>query len=263
MTNIKSAAAAVASLRATMRLVIALLWALAPRYLQAGDAPALRTWLRAFGDRDLAARPALAVTAAAYHLAEGRRDEAERSTNAAARALEADAHGSELTAAIALLRACIARGGIADMGDEAARAADLTPADGAAQAPARLLMGVAHHLGGDRAAARTLLEDAAGRAAGTAPAVAALAHAQLALLAAEADDWSAAAHASSWSRSRRRPRHARSCSPCRRWPPRTAATSPALGATPPTASGCSPRSPAMRRGWPRRCWCGWRARRSA
>jgi LuxR family transcriptional regulator, maltose regulon positive regulatory protein len=170
-----------------------LLWALAPRYLQAGDGAALGTWLRAFGDGDLAAHPALALAAAAHHLAQGRRDQAERSTNAAARALEHDAEAGEMAAAIVLLRACIARDGVARMGEEAARAARLTPADGAAQAPARLLMGVAHHLDGDRPAARTLLEDAAGSAAG-APVVAALARAQLALLAAEADDWDGAAH---------------------------------------------------------------------
>jgi ATP/maltotriose-dependent transcriptional regulator MalT len=171
-----------------------LLWALAPRYLQVGDVAALGTWLRAFGDGDLAAHPALALTSATYHLAEGRRDHAERSANAAARALDADAHDNEMVAAIVLLRACIARDGVARMGEEAARAARLTPADGAGQAPARLLMGVAHHLGGDRPAAHALLADAAGRAAGGAPVVAALAHAQLVLLAVDADDWDGAAH---------------------------------------------------------------------
>jgi LuxR family maltose regulon positive regulatory protein len=169
-----------------------LLWALAPRYLQAGDGAALDAWLRAFGEGDLAAHPPLALTAAARHLAQGRRDQAERSIDAAARTLD-DADGGGMAAAIVLLRACSARDGVVRMGEDAARAARLAPADSAVQAPARLLMGAAHHLDGDRPAARTLLADAAGRAAG-APLVAALAHAQLALLAAEADDWDGAAH---------------------------------------------------------------------
>jgi LuxR family maltose regulon positive regulatory protein len=168
-----------------------LLWALVPRYLQTGDGAALDEWLRAFGEGDLAAHPALALTAAAHHLAQGRRDQAERCTDAAAAAVD-DVEAGGMVAAIVLLRACIARDGVARMGEDAARAARLAPADGAAQAPARLLMGVAHHLEGDRPAARMLLEDAAESAIG-APVVAALAHAQLALLAAEADDWDGAA----------------------------------------------------------------------
>jgi LuxR family maltose regulon positive regulatory protein len=171
-----------------------LLWALAPRYLQCGNGAALATWLRAFGDSDLGEHPALALTAAAHHLVEGRRDHAERSADAAARALDAETDRNDMVAAIVLLRACIARDGVARMGEEAARAARLTAADGAAQAPARLLMGIAHHLRGDRQAAHTLLEDAVGRATGSAPVVAALAHAQLALLAAEGDNWDGAAH---------------------------------------------------------------------
>ena len=58
---------------------------------------------------------------------------------------------------------------------------------------ADFIEGVAHQLDGDGARARELLESGARRAQGEAPIVAASCHAQLALLAVEADDWEDAA----------------------------------------------------------------------
>jgi LuxR family maltose regulon positive regulatory protein len=58
---------------------------------------------------------------------------------------------------------------------------------------ATLLQGIARHLAGERGAARSLLERAVRREPGALPLVLAAGHAQLALLAAEAEDWDAAA----------------------------------------------------------------------
>jgi LuxR family maltose regulon positive regulatory protein len=77
------------------------------------------------------------------------------------------------------------------MGADAARA---LPLDGPAGALALLLHGVARHLTGDRDRARRPLEDAGRAARRSAPAVAALARAQLALLAFERADADAATH---------------------------------------------------------------------
>jgi LuxR family maltose regulon positive regulatory protein len=162
----------------------ALLWALTPRTLAEGRGASLAGWLEAFTDTQRRAHPRIALAIAAYHVAEGRGDHAERALQAI--------QGED--AAVALLRACIARSGAQQMGDDAARASGLIGADEPAQSLARLLMGVAHQLTGDREAARQALEDALRRAVGDVPVVVALCHAQLALLAADGGDWDGAAH---------------------------------------------------------------------
>ena len=159
-----------------------LLWSLAPRYAGDGRAALLGAWLEPFRDRERAARPELALTAAAYHLAEGRRDHAEQALDSAERA-------AAPAAAVAMLRACIARSGAGRMGEDAARACALIPADSPWQSLGLLLRGVSRHLAGERDAARALLEQGDRRAAGRIPVVSAVGRAQLALLAAEADEW--------------------------------------------------------------------------
>jgi LuxR family maltose regulon positive regulatory protein len=149
----------------------ALLWSLAPSYVCDGRAPALGRRLAPFGDRDLASHPEMALTASAYHLAEGRRADAER-------VLATVPDGPEL----ALMHACIARDGVTQMGAAAARGRAVAPA------LALLLEGVARHLTGDRDGARGLLQDGLRQAAGRIPAVAALCHTQLALLALDSHD---------------------------------------------------------------------------
>ncbi|RKQ87033.1 LuxR family maltose regulon positive regulatory protein [Solirubrobacter pauli] len=95
-------------------------------------------------------------------------------------------------AAVALLRACLAQHGLEDMAADAAQARTLLPPWSPWHALALLLAGVAAHLGGDADAAAPLLEEAADRA-DELPVVAALAHAQLALTAADRDAWDEAA----------------------------------------------------------------------
>jgi LuxR family maltose regulon positive regulatory protein len=162
-----------------------LLWAVAPRYLAEGRGARLAEWLGAFTDTQRRAHPEIALTTAAYHVSEGRGDHAER-------ALEALPEADE--AAVAMLRACIARHGARQMGEDAARASALAAPDGVAQSLGRLLTGVAAQLTGERDTARGRLEDGARRAAGDLPVVAALCHAQLALVAADTGDWDAAVH---------------------------------------------------------------------
>jgi len=173
-----------------------LLWGLAPAYAGTGRAGDLGRWLAPFSASELAAHPALALSAACHHLAAGRRDQAERTAEAAARALPAGDEGAELTAGALTVRAAIAREGMRQMGEDAARACALAPAGSAWQSAGLYLEGVARHLGGEREAAQRLLEDGARRAITEVHVVEALCHAQLALMATEDDDWEAAhAHA--------------------------------------------------------------------
>jgi LuxR family transcriptional regulator, maltose regulon positive regulatory protein len=164
-----------------------LLWALAPRAIAEGREASLGVWLEAFSDRQRCAHPVLALSSAAFHVSQGRRDHAER-------VLQAVPDEHEPHAAVAMLRACIARDGAVRMGEDAEQACALAAPDSAAQGLGRLLMGVARHLTGDGAAARVLLEDAARRTVGRINAVAALAYTQLALIAVDDGDWDGAAH---------------------------------------------------------------------
>jgi LuxR family maltose regulon positive regulatory protein len=171
------------------------LWALVPGETAAGRGERVGAWLRPFGPRELTAHPELAMSAAALHLAEGRREEAERWTTAADTAARRVARGPGRTASLALLRACAGSAGAAAMGADSARAAALM-GPGRWHALATLLQGIARHLQGDRAAARSLLERAVRPEPGAVPLVLAAGHAQLALLDADAGDWEAAdAHA--------------------------------------------------------------------
>ena len=163
-----------------------LLWSVAGEHAAGGRLDAIDRWLARFADREIAASPRLALSAALHRAAAGRRDEAERWANAAERALGDAAPGE---AGLPLVRAMIARDGIARMGEDAARAYALDADDGHWRAAARLLEGVAHHLTGDAGRARAELEEGARRSAHGAPAVHALCLAQLALAALEQAEW--------------------------------------------------------------------------
>jgi LuxR family transcriptional regulator, maltose regulon positive regulatory protein len=169
-----------------------LLWSLAPGYASEGRTPILGSWLTAFRDGERAAHPALALSAAAYHLAEGRIDDAERAAEAAQRALADAPEGDALEAAVPLLLACTGRRGAAQIGEDAAAADRLLAPASVARGVASLLIGVAHHLTGDREAAAERLAEGASRSAGSLPLVNALCHTQLALLAVDESDWDAA-----------------------------------------------------------------------
>jgi LuxR family maltose regulon positive regulatory protein len=165
-----------------------LLWALAPRAAARGRAGEVGRWLERLPSAQLREQPELALTAAAWHLAGARRDEAEHWGEAAERALGAGDVEGEPAAAAAMVRACVAREGMDAMARDAARARTLTTRGGAWLGLADLLEGVARHLSGEPAEAEPLLEEGVRRASGEAPIVAAACHAQLALLAVDGGD---------------------------------------------------------------------------
>ena len=187
-----------------------LLWAMTLPAAAGRRSDSLEPWLSRFDERTVASEPTLALTAATHHLLAGRRAAAERALDAAERALPHPTRGDpapdvaaptshdprEDVLAAVLLRACIARDGLADMAAHAARArAELAPWS-PWQALALLLTGVAAHLAGDDTSVAAVLEEAADRAGDRLPLVAALAHAQLALVDADREAWDdAAVHA--------------------------------------------------------------------
>jgi LuxR family maltose regulon positive regulatory protein len=175
-----------------LRLAGRIAWAHAPRCAAHGRVEPLGEWLDAVRESASSDDAGLALTAAVHHLLSGRRRAACAAADVAAHLLDRD----RLTgghAAVALLRGCLAPSGLAAAAEDAARARALLPADSPWHALALLVLGVAQHLDGDAEAAGATLDEAGGRAAGHLPVVAATAHAQRALLAAEAEDWDEAA----------------------------------------------------------------------
>jgi ATP/maltotriose-dependent transcriptional regulator MalT len=170
-----------------------LLWSVAPGCAALGSARAICECLEPFSPAEMRAHPGLALSAAAYHLAEGRRDKAEHWADVAALAPNLAGDAGELAGSLAMVRACLASRGMTPMGRDAARACANAPLDGSWQSVGRLLRGVAHQLTGEPDTAQECLEEGARLAGTEVPIVAALCHAQLALLAVHADDWGDAA----------------------------------------------------------------------
>jgi LuxR family maltose regulon positive regulatory protein len=152
----------------------------------------VRRWLSSFTSDEIATHPTLALAAAHSHLARGELDAALRWESSARRALHETPPGKRsaaLEAGVAILRAAIAGDGVIRMGEDAARARELVPEDSPARSICCLLAGVASHLTGDRDGAQRSLEEGVRRAAVAAPNVQTLCLAQLALIAAEREDW--------------------------------------------------------------------------
>jgi LuxR family maltose regulon positive regulatory protein len=170
-----------------------LLWPLVPARVGAGHAADIGEWLAPFSAKALSSHPALALSAAMYHLAEGRLDAAQRAEQDAAGALDAGTTTAELAAGLTMVRAWLARDGARCMGQDAAVACAEHHDDSAWQSLGSYVAGVASHLTGDRDGARARLEDGARRAGAEAVVVEAMCRAQLALLAIELDGWEAAA----------------------------------------------------------------------
>ena len=249
-----------------VRLAGRIAWAHAPRAAAAGRGAQIGEWLAPIRECAPSGDAALALTAAVHHLVTGSRRAACASTDTAERLLEHDplAGGD---AAVALLRACLDPAGPVDALADASRARERLRHDSPWQALALLVLGIAHHLRGDRESAGPLLDDAAGRAGAALPVIAAAAHAQLAVLAVEDEDWDEAAHRAREARARdpvdRAGRaRARSCRRSRPWSPRIAARSRRRATTPPTRTGCSPPARTFRRGSSARRTSGSPARRS-
>ena len=166
-----------------------LLWAAAPDHLFAGRDAEVRQWLERFSREQIAAHPALALTAAASHLAAGERDLAEHWAAIAAHGLGDDLDASPLAMGVIALRAAVARDGVAAMARDAATVRDGVAEDSPWRSLSCLLRGVAEHLGGEPTAARALLEEGARHGAIAAPCIQVLCLAQLTLLALDDGDW--------------------------------------------------------------------------
>jgi LuxR family maltose regulon positive regulatory protein len=164
-----------------------LLWTVAPTHVLEGRNAKVRRWLEPFSGEQIGAHPALALTAAASHLATGDRDLVEHWADAAERGLGEPAAPS-LRAGVAVMRAAVARNGVDQMARDAARAYELSDSDSPWLSLCCLLRGVAAHLGGRPDEAQTHLEEGARRGAIAAPSIQVLCLAQLALLAVEDGD---------------------------------------------------------------------------
>jgi LuxR family maltose regulon positive regulatory protein len=181
-----------------------LLWANALRYTWNVHDDAIRGWLACFTDEQTASYAPLALVAATAHVSAGDRDVAEHWTDAAACALRAAPpreRTASLEAGIAVLRAAIARDGLARMRDEAARAYALEAEDSPWRSLHCQLEGTARHLLGDRARAGTLLQEGSRRGVVVAPAISAMCLAQLALFELDAGHHHEAATLASRARS--------------------------------------------------------------
>jgi LuxR family maltose regulon positive regulatory protein len=167
-----------------------LLWAHLWRYVRHGRNATVQRWLDLFTDEEIAGQPALALVAASSQLVAGNRGAAEHWTGVASRGLEREGESaSSLEAGVAIMRAGIATGGMADITPCADIAYGLLQDDSPGRAVSRLLTGVASYLIGERETALTQLEEGARRGAVAAPHVQAVCLAQLALLAIDEGDW--------------------------------------------------------------------------
>ena len=167
-----------------------LLWRTAAARVLDGRGSDVRVRLDRFTPEQIAAQPALALTAAAWHLAVGERDLLEHWTAAAEHRLEGSGSGdASLAAGVDTMRAAVCRDDIDKMLRDAERGYERSPEDSPWRALCCLLRGVGTHLQGDAGRARPDLEEGARRGAISAPSVQALCLAQLALLAIDAGDW--------------------------------------------------------------------------
>ncbi len=169
-----------------------LLWTEVPSCVMRGCNATMQRWLGMFTETQIASSAHLAVAAAHSRLVMGDLPAAEHwaNTASAARPPEPHADGPDsLSAAIAIIHAAAARHGVARAGEEAARAYELVDGASPWRAICCLLGGVSDHLAGEHVRARQTLREGAIRGAVGAPYVETLCLSQLALMAAEEEDW--------------------------------------------------------------------------
>jgi LuxR family transcriptional regulator, maltose regulon positive regulatory protein len=176
---------------ADVRSAADLLWSVAADHVMQGRHAIVGRWLEPFTADQIAQHVPLALAAATSELATGDRDRIEHWCSSAERGIGSDRSGGPATghaAVTVLLRAVVARDGLARMRQDAAAASEGLDDDAPWQPLCLLLQGVADHLTGDRDRARAQLEEGARRAAVAAPAVQVLCLAQLGVLAFDEDD---------------------------------------------------------------------------
>jgi LuxR family maltose regulon positive regulatory protein len=161
--------------------------------MYAGHGDLLERWLGSFQEHDFLRHPPLAVIGAWIHLLHGRAEPAEHLADIVERAVfEGDPGDGSATfqSSRAILRAVMVRNGPQDMLENARFAVDNEPPGSPWRANALLLLGSAHRLVGDDAAADAALAEAVGAGA---MAGAMAAWASRAGLAIARRDWGAAA----------------------------------------------------------------------
>lgn len=171
-----------------------LIWGAMPTFNTTGRYRSIEAWIERVGLSRAATDPHLSLTVAHGALAAGDGAGAEYWA-AIARPLVASGADTapDVPAALATIDAVLARGGTVAMGDAAEAALASLDGDTPWTSTADLLAGVAAHLGGDGDRAHHRLSDAArGSAVWGIPLIQVLALAQLALLAAAAEDWQTA-----------------------------------------------------------------------
>jgi LuxR family maltose regulon positive regulatory protein len=154
-----------------------------------GDKQTAERWQSAFSDAERLATPALALAAARTQLVSGQGHLVEHWMHGAA---AAGTSSPAVAADIGMLRAALARDGLARMREDAAGARELALEGSPGPAMCSLLVGTAAQLAGDEADAAAQLEDGAHRAAVSAPEIHALCLTQLALPALAHEDWAEA-----------------------------------------------------------------------
>jgi LuxR family transcriptional regulator, maltose regulon positive regulatory protein len=169
-----------------------LLWRQLPRYVSEARNDFVQTRLARFSATAISGHASLALTAAYSALALGELRHAEHFGLLGAAALARESEPPEvssLSTGVALIEALVADPGVAPMGRHAARAYDLEADDSPWRSICCLFQGVADHLLGDRAQARSHLEQGIHRSAVVAPHVETLCLSQLAVIAVEEGDW--------------------------------------------------------------------------
>jgi LuxR family transcriptional regulator, maltose regulon positive regulatory protein len=171
----------------------ALLWSNLLRYVAYGRNGSIERWLDRFTEDEIAEHPALALVAAASQLARGDRNYVTHWNSAASRRLSQDGSAPRsLEAGLTLLGAAAATNGVSSALGDAECAYRLFAEDDPWRSICCFLIGATRHLRGDRNEARRALDEGARRGAVKAPSVQALCLAQLALLAADQGNWTAA-----------------------------------------------------------------------
>ena len=166
-----------------------LVWHATPAAISHGRKAEVEAWLSLFTDRELADTPLLALAEASIQLASGQGHLAEHWAWTAA---AASSH-PVVDSGVSLVRATLARGGLAEMSADAERACALEPEASPWRASFCLLSGTAAQLAGRADEASGRLLEGARRAAVTAPDVHAACLTQLAVGALAREDWEEAA----------------------------------------------------------------------
>jgi LuxR family maltose regulon positive regulatory protein len=172
-----------------------LLWAQAPRAMSEGDGADLRSSLSAMSDEQIASVPTLALTAAHCELCSGDLRRAAHWARVASVASRSDPHLQEIAgfaAGLAVVEAAVSERGLEWMSATAGRGFAHADEGSPWRAACCLLSGVSHHLGGERTQARAMLGEGARCGAVASPGIQSHCLSQLAVMAAEDEDWESA-----------------------------------------------------------------------